>query len=378
MKIVDITHFYNHKSGGVRRYIQLKAKFLSNFNNIQHYVIVPAEEDGVDELFSSTVFYVKSPEVFFWKPYRLIVSKKKVGEILFHIEPDIVEVGSPFILPKMINQLKQLLGYKTVGFFHSNIETSFFNVFNISSQKMSTFIRKYIHSNYQGFDVILSPSELTKKYLNSVGLTNVEVVRIGIDTEVFRPDDKVKQKIRWNIPDGKISVLYVGRFSKDKGIYDLVDVIKTLDTLDEGRFFFHLVGAGPEENRLRQLLNKDNFRITPYIESQQELASVYNSADVFISCSTSDTYGISVLEAQACGVPVVAYTGTSFQELVLHKQLLASSKYEMIKILSHFNDVYDRQQLYNYIITNFSLERCYSQLLEVYGRLYKAKESVVI
>lgn len=378
MKIVDITHFYNHKSGGVRRYIQLKAKFFSRFNHIQHFVIVPAEEDGVDELYNSTVFYVKSPEVFFWKPYRLIVSKKKVGEILFHVEPDIVEVGSPFILPKMINHLREVLGYKTVGFFHSNIETSFFNVFSVNSQKMSAFIRRYIHSNYQDFDLILSPSDYTRRYLTGIGLKNIEVVRIGIDTEVFKPGDKTQQKRLWGIPEDRISVLYVGRFSKDKGVYDLTDIIKTVDTLQEGKFFFHLVGGGPEENRIRELLSGENFKITPYVDDQKQLASIYSSADVFISCSTSDTYGISILEAQACGVPVVAYKDTSFEELVLHKELLAASKYEMIKILSSFNPVYDRQELYQHINTNFSLEVCYSQLLDVYTRLHTAREEAAV
>lgn len=234
---------------------------------------------------------------------------------------------------------------------------------------MSSFIRKYTSSNYQGFDIVLSPSNFAKKYLNEIGINNVEVVRIGIDTDIFKPMDKSEHKRLWGIPQDRLSFLYVGRFSKDKGIYDLVDVFKTLDALDENRFFFHLVGAGPEENRLREVLNKSNFRITPYIDQQQQLASVYNSADVFVSCSTSDTYGISILEAQACGLPVVAYQNTSFQELVFHKELLVSSKYEMIKMLSKFENKYEKDKLYHYINTNFSVNRCFNQLIEVYNRL---------
>lgn len=366
MKIVDITHFYNHKSGGVRRYIQLKAKFFSRFSDVEHYIIVPGEDDGVDELFNSVVFYIKSPEIFFWKPYRLIISKKKVAEILLHIEPDIVEVGSPFILPKMINQLKDILGFRTVGFFHSNIETSFFNSFSINSQKMSIFIRKYVYNNYKDFDLVISPSEFTKNYLNDIGIKNIEVVRIGIDTDIFKPMDKVEEKRKLSIPEDKITLLYVGRFSKDKGIYDLIDIIRTLDSVYEGKFFFHLVGGGPEEDKIVDLLKKDNFRITPFIDDLQKLASVYNSADLFVTCSKSDTYGIAVLEAQSCGVPVVAYKNTSFEELVLNKELLASSKYEMIKIISEFSPVYDKNQLYNHVKTNFSVDVCYKKLLSVY------------
>lgn len=182
MKIVDITHFYNQKSGGVKRYIQLKAKFLSSFSDISHYIIVPGQEDKTQQLYNSIIFYVKSPEVLFWKPYRLIVSKKKIVEVISSIEPDIVEVGSPFILPKLINGLKHSLGFKTVGFFHSNLEESFSNVFSIKSKKMSTLIRRYIQSSYADFDIVISPSEFVKRYLNSIGIKNVAVVRIGIDT----------------------------------------------------------------------------------------------------------------------------------------------------------------------------------------------------
>ncbi|MCX7738605.1 MAG: glycosyltransferase [Hydrogenothermaceae bacterium] len=374
MRVVDITHFYNRKSGGVKSYLLSKAEFFSKYRDINHTIVVPGEENKRERIYNTEIYYIKSPEVFFWKPYRIIRSKKDVLEILRLVKPDIVEVGSPFFLPKIVNEFKPNIGYKSIGFFHSNLETSFYSVFRhrFKNNFIKTVLRKYTYNNYKDFDLILSPSEFTKRYINNVGLENVKVVRIGVDTNIFKPEDKKNSKLDLNLPVDKIVLLYVGRFSKDKSIHELLDIFNTIDYLYRDRFFLHLVGGGPEERKLEKYIHSKNYRITPYINDKNLLRKIYNSADLFISTSRSDTYGISILESQACGTPVLVYSKTSFSEITYYTELISENKYMMIKKLTEFEpSKYSPSELSNFIKENFSLESCFENLLKIY---YESQE----
>lgn len=374
MRIVDITHFYNSRSGGVKSYLHSKAEFLSGVEGVSHLIVVPGEESRRERIYNSEIYYIKSPEVFFWKPYRLITSKKEVVEILSEFRPDIVEVGSPFLLPKIVNELKQEIGYKTIGFFHSNLESSFYSVLRgrFRNGFVKSFLRKYVYNNYREFDLILSPSEYTKRYIRDLGLERVEVARIGIDTDTFKPLDRVESKLELNLPTDRLVLLYVGRFSKDKSIYELIDIFNTVDYLDRDRFFLHLVGGGPEEGKLEKCIQSSNYRITPYVSDKSLLSKIYSSADIFISTSKSDTYGISILESQACGTPVMVYSKTSFSEIAYYQDLVVDNKYQMIEKLFHFElSNYSREGLSEFVQKKFSLKICFENLLNIYQTTLK-------
>ena len=65
-----------------------------------------------------------------------------------------------------------------------------------------------------------------------------------------------------------------------------------------------MVGDGPYKNEMQDLLQSENVEFIGYKESS-ELAEIYSEADLFVFPSTTDTFGNVVLEAQACGTPVI-------------------------------------------------------------------------
>ncbi|MEZ0323882.1 MAG: glycosyltransferase [Hydrogenothermaceae bacterium] len=358
----------------MRRYIDLKVKFLSQYSDIIHNVIIPGDEDKVEKVLSTEFIYLKSPEVFFWKPYRVLINKNKILQILIQRRYDLVEVGSPYILPKILNSYRYDLGYKTVGFFHSNLEFAIKNFFNnkIKSEKLIQFLRKYNYNTYSEFDAVISPSYMMKRYLEDIGIKNVEVVRIGIDTSIFRPMDKISVRYKYGLDTDKIILIYVGRFSRDKGVHILVDIFNTLEYLYPNKYFLVLVGGGPFEKKLKNLIKSNNYKIFPFIEDLNVLVELYNTGDIFINCSKSDTYGISVLEAQSCGLPVFAFSGTSFEEIVFYRDFLGENKYELIKKITMFKSAtIDINKLHNFVCENFSLDGGFKKLLNIYREIVK-------
>jgi glycosyltransferase involved in cell wall biosynthesis len=102
---------------------------------------------------------------------------------------------------------------------------------------------------------------------------------------------------------GEVKVLYAGRMTREKGIDLLADSFLKAHESDP-RLHLLLAGGGPEEGELRARLGA-HATFLGWLEGE-ELARAYASADIFLLCSRTETYGQVVLEAGASGLPVVA------------------------------------------------------------------------
>jgi glycosyltransferase involved in cell wall biosynthesis len=100
-----------------------------------------------------------------------------------------------------------------------------------------------------------------------------------------------------------VKVLYAGRQTKEKGIDLLIETFKRARALDP-RLHLLLAGGGPEQARLRSELGEHATSLG-WLEGE-ELARAYASADAFLFCSRTDTFGQVIVEAQASGLPVVS------------------------------------------------------------------------
>ena len=108
---------------------------------------------------------------------------------------------------------------------------------------------------------------------------------------------------RTGVLGGEVNVLYAGRLTHEKGA-DLLAETFLLARERDPRLHLNLAGGGPEEGRLREKLG-EHATFLGWLEGD-ELARAYASADVFLFCSRTDTFGQVLLEAQASGLPVVA------------------------------------------------------------------------
>ena len=120
----------------------------------------------------------------------------------------------------------------------------------------------------------------------------------GVDTERFSPDRR-----RRAVADGRISVLYAGRQTREKGVELLADAFLVAHARDP-RLRLVLAGGGPEEGYLRERLG-ESAEFLGWLQGD-DLARAYADADAFLFPSQTDTYGQVVVEAQASGVPVLA------------------------------------------------------------------------
>jgi glycosyltransferase involved in cell wall biosynthesis len=152
---------------------------------------------------------------------------------------------------------------------------------------------KFLHWFHGRSLAVMAPTPVVKSDLEKFGFTNVVLWTRGVDLDIFQPmDSKVLNTAR-------PIFLYVGRVAVEKNVeaFLKLDLPGSKWVAGEGPALAELKSRYPEVNYLGVL-------------SQPELAKVYAAADVFVFPSRTDTFGLVLLEALACGTPVAAYPVT--------------------------------------------------------------------
>lgn len=140
---------------------------------------------------------------------------------------------------------------------------------------------------------VMAPTHVVRRDLEAFGFTNVRLWPRGVDHQIFRP----QQRNRLNTAPPIF--LYVGRVAVEKNIEAFLEL-----DLPGSKW---VVGVGPALEGLRTRFPQVNYL---GLLNQHELAEVYSAAHVFVFPSRTDTFGLVLLEAMACGLPVAAYPVT--------------------------------------------------------------------
>jgi len=201
----------------------------------------------------------------------------------------------------------RMLGLPVTGSYHT--ELAAYAQLRSGDQRIVLAVHMALTAFYGRCDLVLSPSRSADARLADLGVEPGRILRWdrGVDRERFSP---ARRRPR---DDGRVDVLYAGRLSREKGVDRLADAFACARRRDP-RLHLVLAGGGPEEGRLRTRLGAH----ATFLGWQRgdELAATYASADVFLSCSATDTFGQVVLEAQASGLPVVAVAAGGPAELI--------------------------------------------------------------
>jgi glycosyltransferase involved in cell wall biosynthesis len=153
---------------------------------------------------------------------------------------------------------------------------------------------------YGQCEVVLSPSPASDSSLVGLGINPERIGRWarGVDLGLYEAATPDRDAF-----PGEVKVLYAGRLTREKGVDLLADAFLAAHERDP-RLHLLLAGGGPEEEELRQRLG-EHATFLGWLD-RAGLAVTYASADVFLFCSRTDTYGQVIAEAQASGLPVVA------------------------------------------------------------------------
>jgi len=129
----------------------------------------------------------------------------------------------------------------------------------------------------------------------------ISVIPLGVDTQIFKPANKNNTKKEFEI-------LFVGSLYPLKGVEFLIKSMKLLVN-EEENVKLKIVGEGPEKERLKLLANKLKLRNKIHFEGfvpHNKIVKYYQNCDLFCFLTLGEPFGIVILEAMACGKPVIA------------------------------------------------------------------------
>jgi glycosyltransferase involved in cell wall biosynthesis len=233
-----------------------------------------------------------------------VPSLLKALKILYNTDPDEIYISTqgPVGLAGLL--FAKLFNTRCTGIYHADF---FVNTQKTAEDDTSAnMLDLYTKWFYSMMDEIHVPTMRYKELLSKRGFddSKMRIFRQGIDTALFKPvphDSILKDKYG---VQSKHTILLAGRITKEKNIDFAIQAFKILSAKREDTACL-IVGNGPYLNSLKK--KHDQTKGLRFIGAvdRKELPVFYTHADVFISPGSSDTFGISVLEAQACGAPAI-------------------------------------------------------------------------
>jgi alpha-1,6-mannosyltransferase len=300
--LVDTTLFYSPTSGGVRRYLNAKHNWLAAHSRWQHTLVVPGERDRTERGGVCTLAGCPVPGSF---NYRLPLDPRRWLRLLDALEPDLIEAGDAFHPAWAAARVARRRGIPLAAFYHSNLPQIISR--RVGGSLSARALERYVSWLYQRFDVVFAPSRLMRDLLNGLGVQQAVHQPLGVDAEVFTPQrrgDWLRQRLQ--LPPAARVLVYAGRFAGEKNLPVLLEAFARLGSP------YHLVLIGGD----REGRQAGNVTLLPYRRDGIELAQWLASADALVHAGTKETFGLVILEAMACGRPVVAARAGAIPEFV--------------------------------------------------------------
>ena len=328
MKVCDLTQFYSPVSGGVKRYLQEKVRYMREHTTDSHLLIIPGEWDDRVECDRATVYTIRSPLLSRTSRYRALLRLGAVEDILMRECPDLIESGDPYQVAWKATASGRALGIPVVGFYHSHFPEAYLRsaakFFGVTFTEFAMdSAQRYIRALYNRFERTMVPSPALARVLLDWGVANVENIDLGVDIQVFcpEPDDAAETRNAMGIPQHRKMILYVGRLAGEKNTKTLVDAFSLLNRENPGEMHLLVVGDGAQRSLVHDLIQETGtVSWLPYCAEPERLAKIYRAADVFVHPGVQETFGLVTLESQACGTPVVGIRGSYMDRIIYSDQ----------------------------------------------------------
>ncbi len=237
--------------------------------------------------------------------------------------PDIIHSHHPFSLGKTAQECSAALDVPLCYTFHTLYEF-FAHYVGLDLDPVRKFVRDLVVGYAQGCDRVVAPTDPIRAHLHEQGCqTPVVTIPTGLDMARFDDvscGDVARLRQRFGLDSFDDVLLSVGRITKEKNVMLCVDTLA--EVVARGRnAALLMLGRGPDVEAVRRRARKQGVAqrlVFGGFLSQRELAAVYRLGKVFLFPSVSDTQGIVLYEALACGVPIVATDSMASRAAVDH------------------------------------------------------------
>lgn len=343
MKILITTDLYSVKTNGVVTSVRhLCDELKERGHEIRILTLSHNRKSYSDE----GVYYICSTPTGVYPGTRMPLSyRHKLIKELIEWKPDIIHSQCEIFTMQFAMRVSKLTGAPIVHTYHTMYEDYIGYV--LPGKKLGKRVVRYLtNKRLKKVKLVVAPTEKTKNVLEIYGLDKeICVIPTGIDLKQHRnrlsSEQRSEKRREFGIEDDDFVLVSLGRLGTEKNVAELVNYFSEMAKQNE-KIFLMIVGDGPEKENLQkqaaELGVADRVIFTGMV-SPTEVQSFYQMGDIFVSASTSETQGLTYIEAAANGLPLVcrkdpclepvveqgvngyAYTnGDEFREAVLMAQ----------------------------------------------------------
>ena len=294
MRVAIVTESFLPKVNGVTNSV-LRVLETIKQNEFEAIVIAPTSES--EKHLGFNVYTANSISVL---QFPVAMPGPSISKVLEDFAPDVIHVAAPFLLGAQAIGWGQRNYVPTVAVYQTDV-AGYLERYNLAFAKPA--MEKVLYSIHQNATLNLAPTKIAADYLKSLGLGGVRFWGRGVDLDLFNTEnanheDSIAFRKR-HAPNGEKLIGFVGRLAAEKQVGRMAELFG----LDGVRFV--VVGDGPERQRLEAAFSGHPVNFTGTMTGL-DLARAYAALDVFVHFGTEETFGQTIQEAQASGVPVIA------------------------------------------------------------------------
>ena len=256
---------------------------------------------------------------------------KTLRRVLRTEEIDIVHVMIPMPLGLVTLRVAKTQGIPVVMHSHFQPEIVFMSVPQLPYRDalMQRFLA-YLNWLYGQADAIVYPSAFARRQFPKLSTVRNVVISNGVDGQTFRPIDPDAFKRRFNLSTSKRHLMYLGRLHPEKNVETLIRAMPIIVKAQPHTHLF-IVGFGFEQPALEQLAREcgvaGDITFCGYVPDE-DIVGAYSACDLFVFPSLAELEGMAVLQAMACGKPLLVADakGSAAPDLVEDNGLLFTAQ----------------------------------------------------
>lgn len=321
--ICDLTQSYSPSGGGgISTYLREKRDYVLTRTPHTLLQIVPGPKDHITVNGRHIFAEIGADPVRGSPNYRFILRTDAVREVLAEYRPDIIESLCPWVLPwTAINFRRDYPNTALVAGYRTDFPNA--HVYRVGKAKggeaFARFMRLlaygYAEITYREFDRVYTLSEDARRLLARKTITRTDVLPLGVDTTLFSPSQRDPgYRASLGLPGDGPLLIYAGRIDNEKRAGKLVEMFRKLPSKLGAAMV--MVGDGKLREPLAAASATLPIAFTGFERDRHELARALASSDIYVSAMADETFGIAVLEAQSCGLPVVGVASGAMPDRV--------------------------------------------------------------
>lgn len=313
MRIVDVCAFYAPQGGGVKTYVRRKLAAGPRLD-AEIVILAPGKRHAIEHFGPrARIEYLPAPRFPLDRAYRYFDDPAAVHATLDRLQPDVVEVSSPWRSAEIVaawpgHAARVLImhadplaayAYRWFGMVASR---------SIIDRTFAWYWRHLLRLD-RAYDLVISASTSLTQRLSAGGLKRVETIPMGVEAGQFTPsarDERLRAQLlaSCGLPPDATLLIGIGRFSPEKRWPMVIDAVTAAG--HKAPVGLVIVGGGRDEHRLlRHIAGNPHVRLMAPISARPKLAAVLASSDALIHGCEAETYCMVAAEGRASGLPLI-------------------------------------------------------------------------